>query len=256
MHLSLSSKLNPFSAFSISLGPLYAERLFECLLQKEGVKCLYEMTLTDKFESCIDWLKTYLKKERSKDSLFVQFYLGYFYQLISSNSEALHYYQSYLVLTKGTEESRYYAQWQTGILLDRLNYSWPVVRESLAKANAIDPLRGEPIKYIIQYYIQRSEWEKAYPYSNFAKKHYFKKNPIAIRRWYVDFDSYNGSIMDTHILICNKLGLLEEAERTHIQLLNYVIEHIHEFAKVEKYLIQMVNNLYHKPANKQTLLLQ
>jgi hypothetical protein len=255
-------KLDPCTKLTLELGPQYAERLFEVLLIKDGVDHLHTMSNLQRWERCIELLKKKTARGNRKELPFVQFYMAHFYQQLSGcpmerecaaryREDALHYYRSYLIAAEGTVETRYYAQWQTGILQDQLGYHWHHIRESLLKANAIDPIRGESIKSLVLHYMSAGEWPAAYTYSQFARNNFFNRNPIAVRRWYVDFDSYNGNLLERHIAICNQLGYRAEANQTHRQLLDYVIEHIHEFEKVEKHLVKVVNRFYHQPETRQ-----
>ena len=254
-------KLNPFTEFTISQGPLYVDRLFDCLLAKEGIRDIDEMNTTTRLECYLDLLRRRIVKCTRTEYPFIQFYTAHFCQQMADNAvksakqwyeNALSHYQLYLGLTKGTEESRYYAQWQTGRLQDLSHHPWAMVNESLLKANAIDPLRGESINNIVHHYVSTGDWENAYSYSKFAKNRFYSRNPIANRRWHIDFDCYNGNLLDTHIIICNNLAYWSEAEQVYQQLLNHVTEHIHEFQKVEKHLIQVVDQIYHGDKLTQT----
>ncbi|HMG67406.1 MAG TPA: hypothetical protein VK588_06965 [Chitinophagaceae bacterium] len=248
-------KLNPLTEFSISLGPVYIERLIESSLIKNGSSDIGRLSGVEKIQGYIDFLNGRTKKLNKKESLFVDYFKGFFYQQMAERSteidnkekyqeEALAHYQAYLKLAKGTEESRYYSQWQVGRLQDQFNYPWSIVKDSLLKANAIDPIRGESINDLIIHYTSISDWANAYTYSKFTIVHFFSRNPIAKRRWYVDPDSYNGNVLDTHITICRHLNYWSEAETTYRQLLNYVVEHIHEFQKIKKPLLQIVEQMY------------
>jgi hypothetical protein len=245
--------INPFSEFAISLGPAYIERLFDALLIKSGLIDLRQLPDAARLEKYILLLKNKSPNCSQREYLFIQFYTAHFYHQLSEHSPkekdkkefrqtALSYYRSYLDLTTGSEESRFYAQWQTGTLQILLCCPWTVAHESFLKANRIDPLRGEPIQNIITHFTMVKDWENAYLYSLFSKCHYFNRNPIAVRRWYVDFDSYNWNVLDNHIRICTHLGLFLEAEHSNKKLLNYVIEKIPEFKNVGNHILRVVKH--------------
>ena len=207
------SKIDPFSAFTINLGPLYVERVFDSLLTKEGIKSIFQMNAAERFTLYLDYLKSNIDIHNHTQYAITQFYKGHFYQQLAVHSmanetaghfqeQALCYYQNYLELTEREDESRFYGQWQMGELHDTLNYSWAQVEESLQKATAIDLLRGEPTKKIIEHYINTREWKKAYVHSKLAVEKYLDKNPVADRRWFVHFDAYNGSVLARHNKIC------------------------------------------------------
>ncbi|HXB33970.1 MAG TPA: hypothetical protein VNV35_11130 [Puia sp.] len=225
---SFRSKIDPFSTFTINLGPLYLERVFDSLLTRGGVKGLVQMNGAERYALYMDYLKSKINVHNHTQYAVTQFYKGYFDQQLATHSigsetvrhfqeKALCYYHNYLELAKRDDESRFYAQWQTGVLQDTLNFAWQTVEESLQKAAAIDPMRGEPIKKIVEHHIGTREWKKAYPRSKEALEKYFDKNPVAHRRWFVDFEAYNWSVLARHHTICLFLGYVREAEEANIQ---------------------------------------
>ncbi len=209
------SKIDPFSAFTINLGPLYVERVFDSLLTKEGVKAVVQMSAAGRFTLYLDYLKSNINVHNHTQYAVTQFYKGHFCQQLAAHpishetarhfqEKALCYYQNYLELAEREDESRYYAQWQTGMLQDTLNYDWSIVEDSLLKAVAVDALRGEATNKIAEHYINTREWKKAYIHSKSAVEKYLDKNPVAQRRWFVDFDAYNWSVLTRHHKICQQ----------------------------------------------------
>jgi hypothetical protein len=220
------TKIDPFSSFTINLGPLYVERVFDSLLTRQGVNGVGCMNAAERFQRYLDYLKKKTNPNNHTQYTITQFYKGHFYHQLANHSiqkesaqhfreKALCYYQNYLELSARAEESRYYAQWQTGMLQDLLKYPWPLAEDSLVKAGDIDPLRGEAIKKIIDHYIQFKEWKRAYSYSLKAVSKFVDKNPVAHRRWFIDFDAYNWKLLRTHRIICYKLGYLQEKNTVH-----------------------------------------
>jgi len=251
-------KLNPFTEFTISLGPAYVERLFDSLLVKGGLDTAEKRNPVDRFKSYIELLNKNAQTKKRKEYTFIQFYIAHFYQQSGKHStenkekiqyyeNALSHYHSYLELTKGAEESRYYAQWQTGILQDAIHNPWPIVEASLLIANSMDPMRGEAMKKIIHHYRYAREWEAAYLYSSIAKNNFFDRNPIATRRWFIDFDCYNWHVLYTHITICYKLEYFYELEQIYQQLLSYEIKYLSELNNMEVRRIHSLENILHKP---------
>lgn len=207
------SKIDPFSALTINLGPLYVERVFDSLLTREGVKGVVQMSATERFTLYLEYLKKNIDIHNHTQYAVTQFYKGYFYQQLAAHSigqetarhfeeKALCYYQNYLELAEREEESRYYAQWQMGMLQDELGYTWAMVEDSLLRAGAIDSVRGEAVKKIVEHYMDTREWKKAYSHSKSAVEKYLDKNPVANRRWFVDFDAYNWTVLTRHNKIC------------------------------------------------------
>jgi hypothetical protein len=207
------SKIDPFSAFTINLGPLYVERVFDSLLTKEGIKGMGQMNGAERYALYLDYLKTNIDVHNHTQYAVTQFYKGYFDQQLAAHSigtetarhfqeKALCYYQNYLELAERDDESRFYAQWQMGELQKRLDYPWVHVEESLQRAVAVDPLRGEPTKKIVEHYMGIREWRRAYLHSRISVERYFDRNPIAVRRWFVDPDAYNTTVLSRHQQIC------------------------------------------------------
>lgn len=207
------SKIDPFSAFTINLGPLYVERVFDSLLTKEGVKSVVEMNAAERFTLYLDYLKSNIDVHNHTQYAITQFYKGHFYQQLAVHSmanetvrhfqeKALCYYQNYLELAEREDESRFYAQWQMGVLQERLDYPWVQVEESLQRAVAVDLLRGEPTKKIVEHYMGIREWRRAFLHSRISVERYFDRNPIAVRRWFVDLDAYNTTVLSRHQQIC------------------------------------------------------
>jgi hypothetical protein len=182
-----SHKPNPYSEFTISLGPAYTERLFDTMLMKNGSKGIYKMGISDRLKMCIELLKQEARKNSQKEYIFILFYTAHFYQQLAEHSLELHqqnecresalsYYHSYLELSNGSEESRFYAQWQSGRLLGHLYYPWTITKESLLKAHSLDPLRGEPIKDMVAHCIASKRWEEVYSYPLAFAQHYLLVN--------------------------------------------------------------------------------
>lgn len=215
------SKIDPFSSYTINLGPLYVERVFDSLLTREGVKDVFKMGDMERLGKYLGYLKQKARTNNRIQYTFIQFYKAHFYHQSAHHShsrkdvqhlgeKALCYYQTYLELSDQIDESKYYAQWQIGMLQDLLKYPWMLVEDALLKAGAVDPLRGEATKKIIEHYIQAKEWKMAHHYSQLAMNKFWGKNPVAQRRWFVDFDAYDWHIVIAHRTICNKLGYSTE----------------------------------------------
>jgi hypothetical protein len=213
------SKINPFSSLTINLGPLYVDRVFDSLLIRQGVRDVSKMDDTERFANYLEYLKKKANPNNRIQYSVIQFYKGHFYHQLANQSgsrqdvqhfreKALCYYQTYLELSDRPDESQYYAQWQTGMLQDMLRYPWLLAEDALLKASEFDPLRGEAIKRIIEHYIHCKEWNMAHHYSAMAMDKFFDKNPVAHRRWFIDFDAYNWNVATTHRIICYKLGYL------------------------------------------------
>jgi hypothetical protein len=221
-----SSKIDPYSSFTINLGPLYVERVFDSLLTRQGVKDMAQMSDHQRFKLYLGYLGRKSNAASRRNYAVMQFYRGHFYMQLANQSKsqefiqhyrekAICYYQTYLELGPQKDESWYYAQWQMGLLLEALHYPWPEVEEALIRANGIDNARGEANKRIIEHYIRCREWKTAYRFSTIAMERFLDKNPVAHRRWFVDFDAYNWQVIRIHRVIRYKLGLQKEKNIAH-----------------------------------------
>jgi hypothetical protein len=219
--LLFHSKIEPYSSFTLNLGPIYVERVFDSLLTRQGIKGVFQMKDLERFGHYLEYIKQTSNPNNRSQYTFRQFYKGHFYHQLANHfysrqdsqhflEKALCYYQNYMELATHMDESIYYAQWQTGILQDRLRYPWPLAKASLLKASTLDPLRGEAIKRVIEHYVHHKQWDRAYHYSTMAMDQFLGKNPVARRRWFIDFDAYNWNVVKMHRAIRYKLGYLNE----------------------------------------------
>jgi hypothetical protein len=250
------SNIDPFCSFAIDLGPLYVERVFDSLLTLQGVKNVVQMGPAERFDRYLDYLRKKTVLSTRDQYSFIQFYKGHFYQQLAGHlvgpdyrrhisEKALCAYQAYLELSGRFDESRYYAQWQTGVLQDLLNYPWPEVERSLIYATAIDPLRGEATKRLIDHCIRQKQWKTAYGLSSAAMNHFFDKNPAAKRAWFVDFNAYNWNVPNKHLTICYKLQYLHEAQETYSRMQAYETAHPEEFTDSDIRHIHFLKKILH-----------
>lgn len=136
---------------------------------------------------------------------------------------ALHYYKRRVEIPVGYHEERYYAQYRAALIQLMLGHPFSTVHQELLKAYHIDPLRGESIKTIIDYYGQRGEYPLAYIYSKFGVNTFHGKNPFPNRLLFIDKVLYDFVFLETHILTCFQLGYKEETLYYH-NMLNELIK--------------------------------
>ena len=133
--------------------------------------------------------------------------------------KAIQYYDETAGLLDADIESRFFAQWQSGCIMDLLETSWSESQEVFFKAYMIDPIRGESIKNIIFHYIRIEDWKQAYVYSNFARNTFFNRSPGHLRFRFVDYRFYNWEVLEIHIQVCKKLGRKKEADDVYRELI-------------------------------------
>ena len=100
-----------------------------------------------------------------------------------------------------------------------LEYPWHETHQELLKAYAMDPMRGESIKIIIDYYLQVGEWNLAYLYSKFCKANFHGKNPYPQRLLFVDESLYTWKILEVHSAASFYCGKMDEARSNYQELL-------------------------------------
>ena len=142
---------------------------------------------------------------------------------------ALRYYRERISRNDGYPEEIFYSQYRVGTIMRILEEPWHLTHQELLKAYAIDPLRAESIKVIIDYYLQMNEWNMAYLYSKFAKNTFHQKNPYPTRLLFVDEATYVWKIAEAHSAACFYTGRQEEARMAYEDIKNSMRTHPHCF---------------------------
>jgi glycosyltransferase involved in cell wall biosynthesis len=132
---------------------------------------------------------------------------------------SLKYYKERTQRTDGYVEEIYYSQFRVGTIMKVLEEPWNLTHQECLKAYSMDPLRGESIKTIIDYYLQMGEWHMAYLYTKFAKENFHGKNPYPKRLLFVDEALYNWKFAESHAASCYYTGRFEEAKETYQEIL-------------------------------------
>jgi glycosyltransferase involved in cell wall biosynthesis len=133
---------------------------------------------------------------------------------------AIKYYKERVNRTDGYYEEIFYSQYRIGTIMINLEESWNLTHQELLKAYSIDPLRGEPIKSIIDYYLRVGEWNNAYLYSKFAKVNYHNKNPYPSRLLFIDQSLYQWKFLETHAAASFYCGKKEEAKSSYQEIVS------------------------------------
>ena len=111
---------------------------------------------------------------------------------------ALLYYQERVNRNDGYEEERFYSQLRVSTIKKILEHPWSEVHQELLKAYAMEPLRSEPFKVMIDHYLSIGEWNLAYLYSKFCKINFHGKNPYPKRLLFLDKCIKRCHIADTN----------------------------------------------------------
>jgi glycosyltransferase involved in cell wall biosynthesis len=132
---------------------------------------------------------------------------------------SLKYYKERVSRADGYPEEIFYAQYRVGTIMRALEEPWSQTLSELLKAYTIDPVRGEPIKVIIDYYLQVGEWHNAYLFSKFAKVNFHGKNPYPNRLLFVDESLYIWKFLESHSAACFYTGRSDEAKQNFQEML-------------------------------------
>jgi glycosyltransferase involved in cell wall biosynthesis len=168
-------------------------------------------------------LEAYIAKDR-KDPRWI-FYTAQSYHdsasMKDNNEEnverlrrSMKYYKERVKRNDGYAEENYYSQYRVGTIMRILEEPWNLTHMELLKAYSMDPLRGESIKVIIDYYLQISDWNMAYLYSKFAKSNFHGKNPYPTRLLFVDEAIYVWKFAESHAATCYYTNRMQEAKET------------------------------------------
>ena len=159
---------------------------------------------------------------------------------------SIKYYRERVSRQDGYPEEIFYAQYRIGTIMRSLDEPWNLTHQELLKAYAIDPLRAESIKVIIDYYLQMGEWHMAYMYTKFAKMNFHGKNPYPTRLLFIDEATYVWKIAESHSASCYYTGRMDEAKATYQDIVNATKTHPHCFTPEDLQKIQMNGQFFNK----------
>lgn len=196
--------------------------------------------LGDKYLSHAHILEKYINEDRS-DSRWI-FYTAQSYHdsaQVKNNKEeneerlrrALKFYKERVDRNDGYPEERYYSQYRIGSIMRNLEEPWSLTMQELLKAYAIEPLRAEPLKVIIDHYLQVGEWHLAYLYSKFCRSNFHNKNPYPKRLLFVDQSLYEWKLSEVHAAACYYTGRIDEAKSTYQDVINLVKSNPEKFTE-------------------------
>jgi hypothetical protein len=131
---------------------------------------------------------------------------------------SLKYYRERVGMMHGYEEERFYSQFRIGTIMRAMEEPWTKTQQELLKAYSMDPLRGESMKIIIDYYLSMNEWHMAYLYSKFCKVNFHNKNPYPTRLLFVDEALYVWKFLEVHAAASFYTGRKEEARANFLEI--------------------------------------
>jgi hypothetical protein len=133
---------------------------------------------------------------------------------------SMRYYKERVDRTDGYAEERFYSQYRVGTIMKTLEMPWNLTLQELLKAYSMEPLRCEPIKAIIDYYLQVGEWNLAYLYADFAIKNFHGKNPYPQRLLFIDESMYVWKLMEVYSAACFYTNRKDEAKAAYKEMLD------------------------------------
>jgi len=154
---------------------------------------------------------------------------------------AIKYYRERVNTQPGYFEERYYAQYRIGTISKQLELPWSEVEQELIKAYEIDPLRGESIKIIIDYYHQMGRWSAAYLWTTTAMATFHNKSPYPKfngdpngRLLFLDESLYLWKFLESHATSCFYTKRIDECRRCFDELINILKAMPNRFADSDK----------------------
>ena len=152
---------------------------------------------------------------------------------------SMKFYKERVSRPDGYPEEIFYAQYRIGTIMRAMEEPWNLALNELLKAYSFDPLRGEPIKAIIDYYLAVGEWHNAYLFSSFGKKNFHGKNPYPSRLLFVDETLYEWKFLEAHSAACFYTQKIDEARQTYFEMVKISKEKPQYFTQDDLNKIQM-----------------
>jgi glycosyltransferase involved in cell wall biosynthesis len=152
---------------------------------------------------------------------------------------SLKYYKERISRPDGYPEEVFYSQFRVGTIMRALEEPWNLTMNEFLKAYSFDPLRAEPIKAIVDYYLSVGEWNNAYLFSKFAKVNFHDRNPYPQRLLFVDESLYIWKILEVHAAASFYTGRRDEARQVYQEMVKVSREKPEYFTPEDMQKIQM-----------------
>jgi glycosyltransferase involved in cell wall biosynthesis len=159
---------------------------------------------------------------------------------------ALKYYKERTTRLDGYAEEIYYSQYRVGTIMAVLEEPWNLTHQECLKAYAMDPMRGESIKTIIDYYLRVGEWHMAYLYTKFAKENFHGKSPYPKRLLFVDEALYRWKFAESHAAAAFYTGRMEEAKANYQEVVKLSKSHPETFTPEDLKKLEMNAQFFNK----------
>jgi glycosyltransferase involved in cell wall biosynthesis len=209
--------------------------------------------ISEKYKSHAHSLERYIDKDR-KDPRWI-FYTAQSYHdsaCVKDNREeneerlrrSIKYYRERVSRKDGYHEEIYYSQYRIGTIMKAMEEPWHKTLNELLKAYSFDPLRGESIKAIVDYYLTIGDWNNAYLFSSFGKKNFHGANPYPKRLLFVDESLYIWKFLEVHSAACFYTGRKDEAKQTYLEMVKISKESPQHFTSADLQKIQQNSQFF------------
>jgi glycosyltransferase involved in cell wall biosynthesis len=157
---------------------------------------------------------------------------------------SMKYYKERISRMDGYPEEIFYSQFRVGTIMRTLEEPWSKTLNEFLKAYSLDPLRAEPIKAIVDYYLHVGEWHNAYLFSKFLRVNFHQKNPYPQRLLFVDEALYSWKILESHAASCFYTNRRDEGRQSFQELLKISREQPQFFTPDDLNKIQMNSQFF------------
>lgn len=159
---------------------------------------------------------------------------------------SMRYYKERVTRPDGYPEEIFYSQYRIGTIMHILECPWNKTLVELLKAHNFDPLRGEPMKLIIEHYLATGEYHNAYLFSSFGMKNFHNKNPYPKRLLFLDETLYAWTFLHLHANASFFSGRKDECVQTFSELLNVYGSRPDLFTPEDVYKIENNNKFFNQ----------
>lgn len=147
---------------------------------------------------------------------------------------SLKYYTERASRPDGYTEEIFYANYRMATIMNALEEPWSAIMQQALKAYSIDPLRGESIKIIIDYYLKMGEWNNAYLYSKVGYEMFHGKNPYPNRLLFIDESIYKWKFAEALAASSYYTGRRDESREIYNEILKVLEVNPSAFTQEDK----------------------
>lgn len=151
------------------------------------------------------------------------FYTAQSYRDASEFESSIEWYKKRASMNAGFLEEIYISKFMVARLSEAIGKSKNECTILYQEAHAVDSMRGEAIKSLVQMYQRLNDWENAYVFSLYGLR-YHGKNPYPHRILFLDKGLYDYEMMELHALSCFYTNRIDEGSRAYWTLRNTILQ--------------------------------